>query len=144
MAFWHFGIFAKKSNNKSNPIFLIFRLFPTFRLSDSTALVFMLIPSILTQFWCSFARQKCTKANIFGRASHCLALSLNHSFIQLASAAKADDSSYHLSKLWQLVSKLSTAGLSCQISQQLLTPIKAVNSVYQLPKLPTGCNRNVN
>ena len=46
---WHFGIFAKKSNNKSNPFFPIlsdfirffsdFRLFPTFRLSDSTALV---------------------------------------------------------------------------------------------------------
>ena len=35
---WHFGIFAKRSNKKSNPIFLIFRLFPTFRLSDSTAL----------------------------------------------------------------------------------------------------------
>ena len=46
---WYFGIFAKKSNKKSNPIFpifptlsdffLIFRLFPTFRLSDSTALI---------------------------------------------------------------------------------------------------------
>ena len=30
---WHFGIFAKKSNKKSNPIF------PTFRLSDPTALI---------------------------------------------------------------------------------------------------------
>ena len=36
---WHFGIFAKKSNKKSIPIFPIFRLFPTFRLADSTALV---------------------------------------------------------------------------------------------------------
>ena len=36
---WHFGIFAKKSDRKSDPIFPIFRLFPTFRLSDSTALV---------------------------------------------------------------------------------------------------------
>ena len=43
---WHFGTFAKKSNKKSNPIFPIlsdffpiFRLFLTFRLSDSTALV---------------------------------------------------------------------------------------------------------
>ena len=106
---WHFmtfyGIFSflpkslKRNQIRFFRFFPIFRLFPTFRLSDSTALVFMLIPSILTQFWCSFARQKCTKANIFGRASHCLALSLNHSFIQLASAAKADDSSYHLSKL---------------------------------------------
>ena len=38
-AFWHFGIFAKKSNKKSTPIFPIFRLFPTFRLSFSTALI---------------------------------------------------------------------------------------------------------
>ena len=43
---WHFGIFAKKSNKKSNPIFPIlsdffpiFTLFPTFRLSDSTTLM---------------------------------------------------------------------------------------------------------
>ena len=43
---WHFGIFAKKSNKKSNPIssdfiqfFPIFRLFLTFRLSDSIALM---------------------------------------------------------------------------------------------------------
>ena len=46
---WHFGIFTKKTNNKSNPIFPIlsdfirflpiFKLFPTFRLSDSTTLV---------------------------------------------------------------------------------------------------------
>ena len=38
---WHFGIFAKKSNKKSNPIFPIlsdFLTFPDFRLSDSTAL----------------------------------------------------------------------------------------------------------
>ena len=40
---WYFGTFAKKSNKKSNPIFPIFRLFPTFRLSDSTAL--MLTPT---------------------------------------------------------------------------------------------------
>ena len=33
---WHFGIFAKKSNKKSNPIF---RLFPALRLSNSTTLV---------------------------------------------------------------------------------------------------------
>ena len=43
---WHFGIFAKNSNKKSNPIFPIFfpffRLFPTFRLSDSTALILCL------------------------------------------------------------------------------------------------------
>ena len=43
---WHFGIFAKMSNKKSNPIFPIlsdfFRLFLTFRLSDSTALIQML------------------------------------------------------------------------------------------------------
>ena len=38
---WHFGIFAKKSNKKSNPIFPIFRLFLTFRLSDSTALIWI-------------------------------------------------------------------------------------------------------
>ena len=49
---WHFGIFAKKSNKKSNPIFPIFRLFPTFRLSDSTALLwkhtflFALLPGV--------------------------------------------------------------------------------------------------
>ena len=30
---WYFGIFAKKSNQKSSPIF------PIFRLSDSTALL---------------------------------------------------------------------------------------------------------
>ena len=43
---WHFGIFAKKSDRKSDPIFPIlsdffpiFRLFLTFRLADSTALV---------------------------------------------------------------------------------------------------------
>ena len=40
---WHFGIFAEKSNKISNLIFsiffLIFRLFPTFRLSNFTALV---------------------------------------------------------------------------------------------------------
>ena len=42
---WHIGIFAKKSNKKSNPIFPIlsvffpiFRIFPTFRLTDSTTL----------------------------------------------------------------------------------------------------------
>ena len=40
---WYFGTFAKKSNKKSNPIFPIFSLFPTFRLSDSTAL--MLTPT---------------------------------------------------------------------------------------------------
>ena len=52
----HFGIFAKKSNKKSNPIFPIlsnfstFRLFPTFRLSDSTALVrtLMIRSAVLT------------------------------------------------------------------------------------------------
>ena len=40
---WHFGIFAKKSDRKSDPIFpilsdffLIFRLFPTFRFHSSS------------------------------------------------------------------------------------------------------------
>ena len=39
---WHFGIFTKKSNKKSNPIFRfypifpILRLFPTFRLNNSS------------------------------------------------------------------------------------------------------------
>ena len=43
---WRFGLIAKKSNRKSNPIFPIlsdffpiFRLFPTSRLPDSTTLV---------------------------------------------------------------------------------------------------------
>ena len=40
---WHFGIFAKKSNKKSNPIFLIlsdfFRFLDFSRLSNSTALM---------------------------------------------------------------------------------------------------------
>ena len=39
---WHFGIFDKKSNKKTNPIFPIFRFFPAFRLFDSTALVCMI------------------------------------------------------------------------------------------------------
>ena len=50
---WHFGIFAKKSNKKSNPIFpilsnffLSFRLFRTFRLSDSTTLVWTTLHSV--------------------------------------------------------------------------------------------------
>ena len=40
---WYFGIFAKKSYMKSNPIlsdfFPSFGLFPTFRLSDFTTVV---------------------------------------------------------------------------------------------------------
>ena len=44
----HFGIFAKKSDRKSDPIFPILRLFPTSRLSDSTALVKILYDHYIT------------------------------------------------------------------------------------------------
>ena len=51
---WYFDIFAKKSYKKSNPIFpilsdffLIFILFPAFRLSSSTALVKMPLDKLI-------------------------------------------------------------------------------------------------
>ena len=62
---WHFGIFAKKSDRKSDPIFPIFRLFPTFRLSDSTALVQTLAwneQPFLTQV--SFQAVACAEAKV--------------------------------------------------------------------------------
>ena len=52
---WHLGIFAKKSDRKSDLIFPIlsdffpiFRLFPTFPLSDST--------SLMRTHWCSLKK----------------------------------------------------------------------------------------
>ena len=51
---WHFGIFAKKSDRKSDPIF---RLFPTFRLSDSTALIGTHIQQLLGCFFFFFAKK---------------------------------------------------------------------------------------
>ena len=76
---WHFGIFAKKSNKKSNPIFPIssdffpfFRLFPTFRFSDSTTLVaihleiHISIPpsSAAPTFWWSFHCMRCSRCSM--------------------------------------------------------------------------------
>ena len=59
---WHFGIFAKKSNKKSNPIFPILSDFFWFldfsRLSDSTAL-------ILTEWFYTFAQNDTQKKGEF-------------------------------------------------------------------------------
>ena len=60
-----YGIFAKKSDRKSDPIFPIlsdffpiFKLFPTSRLSDSTAL-------ILTEWFYTFAQNDTQKKGEF-------------------------------------------------------------------------------
>ena len=59
---WHFGIFAKKSDRKSDPIFLIlsdfFRILDFSRLSDSTAL-------ILTEWFYTFAQNDTQKKGEF-------------------------------------------------------------------------------
>ena len=66
---WHFDIFDKKSNRKSNPIFPIlsnffpiFRLFPTFRLLDSTTL-------IATHLWNIF-RHRSVSSTYPGQSVH--------------------------------------------------------------------------
>ena len=54
----HFGIFAKKWDRKSDPIFPIFRLFPTFRFHSS-----MPHPSLMVFFYCQ-NNQTCPRSSV--------------------------------------------------------------------------------